>query len=456
MKIKSTQAICDAWQLLLLSPQHNDPAVLDGKGQVLRTFADLEQQSLDFALLMNRVKPGEILVFVSPNHPDWVAVFLASLKTQAVLLPLEPGSSVDQNLRAAEQAGAHWFLHWNAKNQLECRALNPSQSKNIENPTKPGKVLCKMTSGTTGQPGRHFFDQAALAADLTQIVLSMGLRRRERNLAAIFMGHSYGFSNLVLPLLMHGMPIVLPSGRLPAELAVAACEGGASVFPAVPVLIRSLSESDACRNLGSLRLVISAGAPLLPDVAKQFVERSGVPIRVFYGSSECGGIAFDQGAQPVYDEGFVGHAMQGVRLESMNDGRIRVWSDAVADPCGYFEPPDLVKVMDNGCWLQGRVSDRIHKGARKIDPVEVERVLMLFDGVSEAVVFGIENEGREQTVIAAVVWKDEARSAALRQHCEQNLQAWKIPSDFWSLQQIPVLAGGKLSRRRLGDLYRDR
>ena len=52
------------------------------------------------------------------------------------------------------------------------------------------------------------FQFGAVAADPRKIVSTMGLRRDLPNLGVISMAHSYGFSNLVLPLLLHGIPLV--------------------------------------------------------------------------------------------------------------------------------------------------------------------------------------------------------------------------------------------------------
>ena len=50
----------------------------------------------------------------------------------------------------------------------------------------------------------------------------MGLRPDWPNLGVISLAHSYGFSNLVLPLLLHGIPLILAPSPLPEAVRQAA------------------------------------------------------------------------------------------------------------------------------------------------------------------------------------------------------------------------------------------
>src|SRR5437667_4084262 len=98
-------------------------------------------------------------------------------------------------------------------------------------------------------------------ADAENIVATMGLRRDWPNFGVISLAHSYGFSNLVTPLLLHGIPLVLSHSALPESLRQIAGLGGEGITLAgVPALWRIWHEA---RVIGpQIRLAISAGAPL--------------------------------------------------------------------------------------------------------------------------------------------------------------------------------------------------
>src|SRR5205085_57854 len=76
-------------------------------------------------------------------------------------------------------------------------------------------VHIKTTSASTGEARHILFTARQLAADAENIMATMGLRPDWPNLGVISLAHSYGFSNLVLPLLLHGIPLILGGSSLP-------------------------------------------------------------------------------------------------------------------------------------------------------------------------------------------------------------------------------------------------
>src|SRR5262245_990946 len=94
-------------------------------------------------------------------------------------------------------------------------------------------VHLKTTSATTGVARLVAFTAEQLAADADNIVPTMGLRSNWPNLGVISLAHSYGFSNLVLPLLLHGIPLVLADSPLPEAIRRAASVVEHATLPAV-------------------------------------------------------------------------------------------------------------------------------------------------------------------------------------------------------------------------------
>src|SRR5690606_33939850 len=92
----------------------------------------------------------------------------------------------------------------------------------VNEPLPAGAVHLKTTSGTTRASQLIGFTAEQLAADADQIVATMGLRTDQPNLGVISLAHSYGFSNLVTPLLLGGIPLVLVPSPMPASLQAAA------------------------------------------------------------------------------------------------------------------------------------------------------------------------------------------------------------------------------------------
>ena len=82
-----------------------------------------------------------------------------------------------------------------------------------------------------------------MPADAENIVATMGLRADWPNLGVISLAHSYGFSNLVLPLLLHGIPLILAPAPLPEIIRRAAESRKSITLAAVPAMWRAWHEA---------------------------------------------------------------------------------------------------------------------------------------------------------------------------------------------------------------------
>ncbi len=328
-----------------------------------------------------------------------------------------------------------------------------------EFPAPPGSIVhLKTTSGTTGRPRCIGFTASQLAADADAIVSTMGLSRAFPNLGVISLAHSYGFSNLVLPLLLHGIPLILAPSPLPEMVLSSARVLGSTriTLPAVPALWRSWHEAGAIPE--NIEIALSAGAPLpLPLETSVFHER-GLRIHNFLGASECGGIAYDRSPHPRTDPRFVGTALHGVYLGRSVDGCLEVRSPAVGQ--GYWPEPepqladglyrstDLIDLGTDGrLFLLGRADDRIHVAGRKITPESIEAVLRTHPGVKECIVFGIPaGEQRGESIVAVIESNGSIDADSLRAFALERLPAWQVPRVWRFLDSLPVNARGKRSR----------
>jgi long-chain acyl-CoA synthetase len=291
----------------------------------------------------------------------------------------------------------------------------------------------------------------------------MGISDVDLNFGVIPISHSYGFSNLLTPLIAHGVPMVLSRDRLPRAVLADLAGSNATVFPGMPVFYQAFSEMEHIPVLPKLRLCVSAGAPLATAVAEQFRQKFERPIHSFYGASECGGICYDRDGQNEED-GFVGHPMEGVAIEMLDPdasaSRIRVRSAAVGDGYfpesdetklggGLFVPDDLLNRTANGFRIVGRISDVINVAGKKVNPAEVEAYLLRFSGVRQAVVFGRASILRNEEVAACVVAAPSVSEVELLEFCRRQLSSWQVPKRLFIVNAIPVTERGKISRRDL-------
>jgi acyl-CoA synthetase (AMP-forming)/AMP-acid ligase II len=330
--------------------------------------------------------------------------------------------------------------------------------------------LLKLTSGTTAAPRAIRFQSEQLLADCDQICETMGISEADLNFGVIPVSHSYGFSNLLTPLIARGVPMVMSRDRTPRAVLDDLARTNATVFPGMPVFYQAFCDLTDIPKLSKLRLCISAGAPLPVAVAKKFRQQFGLPIHSFYGASECGGICYDRDAKNEV-EGFVGAPMQRVDVELIDPGskasRIRVRSAAAGDGYfpeqdeqklteGMFIPDDLLAPEGAGFKIVGRVSDVINVAGKKVNPAEIEEALLGFPGVRQAIVFGRAAAGglRNEEIAACVVGDVALKETVLLEFCRKNLSAWQAPKRIFVVDSIPSNERGKISRREVASRFR--
>ena len=322
-------------------------------------------------------------------------------------------------------------------------------------------VHVKTTSGSTAEPRRVLFEANQLVADLEQIWTTMRLSKSEPNLVVISLAHSYGFSNLVLPLLLKGMPLVVLPDPLPGSLRRGLRSvSGRLTLPAVPAMWRAWHQAGLLHG-APVGCAISAGAPMPLELEQAIHAEAGLKVHNFYGASECGGIAYDDSDSPRVSTEHVGRAMDGVRLSVEEDGCLRVASAAVAvgydDPDealrdGLFRTSDLARLEGDRVSLIGRAADTIHVAGRKVSPQLIEAALLREPAVRHCVVFGVASvdPARVEEVVACVhATGDENRmQATLLRRLSGELPGWQIPRRWWFTHELQPDARGKISRKQ--------
>ncbi len=312
----------------------------------------------------------------------------------------------------------------------------------------------KTTSGTSGEPRMAAFTAEQLAADADNIVATMSLTPEQPNLGVISLAHSYGFSNLVTPLLLHGIPLILAPSVLPEAIRQSAASEKSLTLAAVPSMWRSWHEVGAIT--ASVRLAISAGAPLPLALERQVFTASGLKIHNFYGASECGGIAYDATEVPRKDATLAGSPMQSVRLSVNDEGCLSVHSKAAGETywphvndalgVGKFDTSDVAELRDGAVYLRGRLGDQINVAGRKLWPETVERALLAHPGVRECVVFGAPSSQEERAETVMAVLSTTATESELKSFLLQTLPAWQVPREWRFVPSLAAGPRGKISR----------
>ena len=102
------------------------------------------------------------------------------------------------------------------------------------------------------------------------------------------------------------------------------------------------------------------------------------------------------------------------------------------DEEGWFNTKDRVEEKDGYIRILGRTTDLINVGGNKVYPNEVESVLLSFDGVKDAHVYGEANPITGMSVVADVSVDDGNNNREfikkLRRFCGETLESFKRPT----------------------------
>jgi len=411
------------------------PAIIEAISGRTVTRGELFARAEELAA---NIREGELVALQLPNSLDFVATILAVMKRKAIAMP------IDRDASAAEVEGI--MTHFGAQPELP-----------------PDARIIKLTSGSTGKPKGIVTSEQNLIADSENICASMDIGPDDINFGAIPLSHSYGFSNLVMPLIAQGTALVISNSYLPQTIIDFCNRYQCTILPGIPMMFEHLASTErADGSFATVRTFISAGAPLPPSTSRRFRERFGKSIHSFYGCSECGGIAYDREGGSI-ERGAVGRAMEGVTL-STRSGRLIVHSASAA--IGYlndatrfdafergkFVTDDLVELRDGEVRLTGRVSDLINIAGKKVNPREIEQVILQIEGVRQVKVYGEPAGARGDVVAAAIVANPEITREDVRAFCRERLSIHKVPRIVKLIESMPVDDRGKVSRAALAEL----
>ncbi len=448
-----------------------DRQVRDSGGR-LAVRSESEKTDVTFGGLAGRIgawtsilrkrglQPGQAAALAVGNTLAFIELFFALRSLGVCVLPMEEALAGAPGASVASRMGASWVLQ---RREGEPLSAAPDPAVRLQSvlpgaAIPEGTEILKLTSGSTLSPRGACFSEAALVEGVRHILEGMSLTSGDRVLLAIPLSHSYGFDNGVLSLAAGGTPLVLQPDVLPGALLGSMKDHGATMFPAVPALIRALSQVAWPKGL-ALRRVISASAPLSPEVAEAFYAASGLRVHQFLGSTETGGISFETRPEEAAAAGAVGFPLPGVRIDLDAAGIVRIHSKAnrfAMLPAGRVTPE--VETGDRGEWtpegrlrLLGRATLTANLGGIKIDLGSLEAFLRGLPGVDEAAALAVEGSARGQRILAFVEGRG-CGAEALLELCRLRLSAREVPSEIRVLERLPRTERGKPDRAALAAL----
>jgi long-chain acyl-CoA synthetase len=292
------------------------------------------------------------------------------------------------------------------------------------------------------------------------------------------MCHSYGVENVLMGPLWGGASICCVEGFVTTQVLEFVTGGGVTVLPGVPFMFHALTELAGPDAVHALRCAYAAGSPLPRRTAEAFMACFGIPVRNLYGATEVGSVTISDVETAGLRPNCVGAPMPGVVVRVIDaesgdagtaDGTLGpdiegevliaapsmltgyVDDDAPALANGFFHTGDLGSLDSDGrLTITGRLKLQIDIGGMKVNPLEVEDVLVRHPHVREAVVIPLPVTDTVSRLRAVVIPESgDVDAAALRAFMRARLAPHKIPRLIEQVTSFPRSPTGKVLRRRL-------
>ncbi|MFC7061587.1 long-chain-fatty-acid--CoA ligase [Halobacillus seohaensis] len=346
---------------------------------------------------------------------------------------------------------------------------------------KEDLALLQYTGGTTGFPKGVMLTHFNLVANTQMSVkwLYKSQKAKGTMLAILPFFHVYGMTVVMNFSVMMGNKMILMPKFEPEDVLKVISKQKPTLFPGAPTIyIALLNHPDLKKyDLSSIEACISGSAPLPIEVQEQFEKVTGGKLVEGYGLTETSPVTHSNFIWSNRVSGSIGVPWPDtdakiLKLDSEEEadhgdiGEISVkgpqvmkgyWNrqeetDQVLSEDGWFRTGDMGYVNDNGYfYIVDRKKDMIIAGGYNIYPREVEEILYEHEAVQEAVIIGIPDPYRGETVKAFIVKKQNSSvtEEELNEFCRKNIAAFKVPRIYEFREELPKTAVGKILRRTL-------
>jgi len=417
------------------------------RGWTFRYF-EIARSAESFAcrLQIEGIHKGDAVMIWSESRPGWIVALWGCLLQGAVIVPVEPQSSIDLFRKIEQKVRPRLALLGDRVPALTDSQTPVWRVADIEQPGKPvtrepvsvfenDVAEIVFTSGTTGEPKGVVITHRNLAAQLGPIEDQIAPYRKYvrpfaplRILNLLPMSHLFGQSlaTFVPPLIPASVLFI--SSASPREIVRQIRGRHAVILVAVPKILEVLRDfivrrfpetADTSRQTDvwprrwwrfrrvhrmfgwKFCCVVSGGAPL-PAELEQFWANLALVVVQGYGLTETAPvISFSHPfhAQP----GTTGKPIEGVDLKIADDGEVLVRGDNVTP--GYFDAPQETAGAFHDGWFRtgdlgelDKAGNLIIRGRKKemivtpeglkVFPEDVEAVLDRLPGVQESAVIG--------------------------------------------------------------------
>ena len=496
-----------------------DQNVVEGRGDKIAFFH--ENRTITYGQLqklVNRVGNALLDLEVELEHrvllllfdsPEFVASFFGAIKIGAVPVPVNTMMRAEDHLyflndsraRVAiisqpllAQVGpilgkARYLKHVVVVGEAEGSRIafdswiaNAPTTLEAADTSKDDAAFWLYSSGSTGFPkgAVHLQHDMVVCSD-TYALQVLGITERDRTFSAAKLFFAYGLgNNMYFPMRVGAQGILYPYRPTAEAVFQVIDRHKPTLFFGVPTLFAAMlqvKEAAERFDCASLRLCVSAGEALPPDLYKRWTDRFQVELLDGIGTTETlhiflsnrpGEVKPGSSGVPVPGYEVIIVDEEGKPVPPGEVGNLRVKGDSTM--ALYWNQHEKTKETLFGPWIQtgdkyyqdedgyfwycGRSDDMLKVSGMWVSPVEVENTLVAHEAVLEAAVVGLQDSDGLVKSKAYVVLKDEYTASAaledeLKNFVKEKIAPYKHPRWIEFVQELPKTATGKIQRFRL-------
>ena len=445
---------------------------------------------------------GDIILVKSPKSKEALSVYLTSILTGTVYLPLNSSYKINETIYFIKDAHPSFFICEENDidelkpicDEINCKILSLNKDgsgkltesintySNYFEPIERNLndlAALLYTSGTTGKPKGAMLSQENLVSNSKALSDLWEISNKDQLIHSLPIYHTHGLFVAINTSMIAGASIRFIKG-FNLDLIIEAIPNSTLLMGVPTFYTRLLKDKRLTKSLSSnMRLFISGSAPLLEETHNQFENITGHKILERYGMTETNMNA----SNPLKGErkaGSVGKPLKGtsIRITSIGEnnlseinepGMIEIKGPNVFN--GYLNKPEKTKEAftddeyfitgDMGyfdkegyLYISGRNKDLIISGGYNVYPKEIEDIVNQFDGIIESAVFGLfDDDLGEIPAVAIIANENNFNLDDLKKFIQENLARYKLPKKYFLISELPRNAMGKVQKNILKDRY---
>ena len=491
----------NVWHFLADAAERAPDRVALRQGPRRASYRAVRDRAIALAATLQQhgVRTGDRVAVLMHNDLDHLVAYFGVPAAGAILVSLNARLTAQEQRGILDHSGARWLVHDQA--HAERAAELPSTELRVPSGPAPNvtprllpadePAQLYYTSGTTGSPKGVVLTHRNVCTHALAAIeeLQLGERDTWAHIAPMF--HLADAWATFAITAVAGAHVFLPQFTAPAALDLLADER-VTITNLVPTMLNLMvKEPGAGDRSYALRVMLSGGAPIAPDVVARIMQTFGCDYVQTYGMTETSpyltlSLLPDHlralpPEQRLRWQAKTGRPFRGIELKVVDEhgepvprddatvGEIRVrgatvtpgyWHNDAAtraafDEHGFLMTGDLATIDEHGFVdIKDRKKDVIKTGGEAVFSTEVEHVLYEHEAVLECAVFGRPDAKWGERVTAAVVLRPNATASAdeLIAFCRERIAGYKTPKEIVFLATLPRTGSGKIKKRALRDL----